>query len=143
MYRGLIEADKQSQKNFSGHGSAMAQAYNHMILPLANVRDKKTQIRWGFEDFVHRFGRLPEGMWLPETAVDLESLDLIAQAGLSFAILAPHQARAIRPVDGDATVAGRHWRQDRSDARVRMQAARRTQHRSVLLRRTDLAGSRV
>jgi alpha-amylase/alpha-mannosidase (GH57 family) len=100
-YRGLIEADKQSQKNFSGHGSAMAQAYNHMILPLANSRDKKTQVRWGFEDFVFRFGRLPEGMWLPETAVDLESLDLMAQAGLSFAILAPHQARAIRRVNSD------------------------------------------
>lgn len=101
VYRGLIEADKQSQKNFSGHGSAMAQAYNHMILPLANSRDKKTQIRWGFEDFVYRFGRLPEGMWLPETAVDLESLDLMAQAGLSFVILAPHQARAIRPLNSE------------------------------------------
>ena len=100
-YRGLIEADKQSQKNFSGHGSAMAQVYNHMILPLANSRDKKTQIRWGFEDFVSRFGRLPEGMWLPETAVDLESLDLMAQAGLSFAILAPHQAKATRGLNGD------------------------------------------
>jgi alpha-amylase/alpha-mannosidase (GH57 family) len=100
-YRGLIEADKQSQKNFSGHGSAMAQVYNHMILPLANSRDKKTQIRWGFEDFVSRFGRLPEGMWLPETAVDMESLDLMAEAGLSFAILAPHQAKAVRKLNGD------------------------------------------
>ncbi|MDQ2774049.1 MAG: DUF3536 domain-containing protein [Acidobacteriota bacterium] len=100
-YRGLIEADKQSQKNFSGHGSAMAQVYNHMILPLANSRDKKTQIRWGFEDFVSRFGRLPEGMWLPETAVDMESLDLMAEAGLSFAILAPHQAKAVRGLNSD------------------------------------------
>ena len=75
----------------------MAQAYNHMILPLANPRDKWTQIRWGFEDFVSRFHRLPEGMWLPETAVDLESLDLMAKAGLTFAILAPHQAKAVRP----------------------------------------------
>ncbi len=101
-YKGLLEADRQSQKLFSGHGSAMAQAYNHMIMPLANSRDKKTQIRWGFEDFVSRFGRLPEGMWLPETAVDLESLDLMAQAGLSFAILAPHQAKAVRPIAGGA-----------------------------------------
>ncbi len=100
LHQGLIEADKQSQRLFSGHGSAMAQAYNHMILPLANSRDKKTQIRWGFDDFVHRFGRLPEGMWLPETAVDLESLDLMAQAGLKFAILAPHQAKAFRPFTG-------------------------------------------
>jgi alpha-amylase/alpha-mannosidase (GH57 family) len=97
-YRGLIEADRESQKQFSGHGSAMAQAYNHMILPLANSRDKKTQIRWGLEDFVSRFGRLPEGMWLPETAVDLESLDLMAEAGLTFAILAPHQAKAVRAI---------------------------------------------
>jgi alpha-amylase/alpha-mannosidase (GH57 family) len=100
LYRGLIEADKQSQRRFSGHGSAMAQAYNHMILPLANARDKRTQILWGFEDFVSRFGRLPEGMWLPETAVDLESLGLMAQAGLTFAILAPHQAKAVRPLEG-------------------------------------------
>jgi alpha-amylase/alpha-mannosidase (GH57 family) len=97
-YKGIIESDKQSQKLFSGHGSAMAQAYNHMIMPLANSRDKRTQVRWGFEDFVGRFGRLPEGMWLPETAVDLESLDLMAQSGLTFALLAPHQAKAIRPI---------------------------------------------
>lgn len=97
VYRGLLDADRQSQKLFSGHGSAIAQAYNHMIMPLANSRDKKTQIRWGFEDFAFRFGRLPEGMWLPETAVDNESLDLMAQAGIKFAILAPHQAKAVRP----------------------------------------------
>lgn len=102
VYRGIIEADKQSRGQFGGHGCAIAQAYNHMILPLANSRDKKTQIRWGFEDFAYRFGRLPEGMWLPETAVDLESLDLMAQAGLTFAILAPHQAKAFRPLEGGA-----------------------------------------
>ncbi len=107
LYRGLIEADKHSQRLFSGHGSAMAQAYNHMILPLANSRDKRTQILWGIEDFVSRFGRLPEGMWLPETAVDIESLDLMAQAGILFAILAPHQAKAFRPIeDGDWQDAG-------------------------------------
>jgi alpha-amylase/alpha-mannosidase (GH57 family) len=97
-YRGIIDADRQSQKQFSGHGSAMAQAYNHIIMPLANSRDKKTQVRWGYEDFVSRFGRLPEGMWLPETAVDLESLDLIAQAGIAFVVLAPHQAKSVRPI---------------------------------------------
>jgi len=100
VYKGIIDADRQSQKQFSGHGSGMAQAYNHMILPLANSRDKKTQIVWGFEDFVKRFGRVPEGMWLPETAADLESLDLMAQAGLSFAVLAPRQAKATRPLAG-------------------------------------------
>jgi alpha-amylase/alpha-mannosidase (GH57 family) len=99
-YRGIIDADKQSQKHFAGHGSAIAQAYNHMILPLANRRDKKTQIRWGIEDFTFRFGRLPESMWLPETAVDSESLDLMAEAGIKYVILAPHQAKAIRPIGG-------------------------------------------
>jgi alpha-amylase/alpha-mannosidase (GH57 family) len=99
-YRGLIEADRQSRDEFSGHGSAIAQAYNHMIMPLANSRDKKTQIRWGYEDFVSRFGRPPEGMWLPETAVDNESLELMAEESLAFAILAPHQAKAIRPLTG-------------------------------------------
>jgi alpha-amylase/alpha-mannosidase (GH57 family) len=97
-YKGILEADRQSQKLFSGHGAAIAQAYNHMIMPLANSRDKKTQVVWGFEDFVRRFGRLPEGMWLPETAVDEETLDIMAQAGLSFAILAPHQAKSTRAV---------------------------------------------
>ncbi len=97
-YKGILEADRQSQKLFSGHGSAMAQAYNHIIMPLANSRDKKTQIKWGFEDFVKRFGRLPEGMWLPETAVDLESLEFMAQAGVTYALLAPHQAKAAREI---------------------------------------------
>lgn len=101
LYDGLIESDRQSQKNFSGHGSAMAQAYNHVILPLANSRDKRTQIRWGIDDFVSRFKRLPEGMWLAETAVDLETLGLMAEAGLSFTILAPHQAKAVRLLKGD------------------------------------------
>ena len=103
-YQGILEADRQSRELFSGHGSAMAQAYNHMIMPLANSRDKKTQVRWGFEDFVSRFGRVPEGMWLPETAVDSETLDLMAEAGLVFAVLAPHQAKAVRPIgNGDWT----------------------------------------
>jgi alpha-amylase/alpha-mannosidase (GH57 family) len=100
IYRGLIAADRQSQKEFSGHGSAIAQAYNHMIMPLANSRDKWTQIRWGYEDFVSRFGRPPQGMWLPETAVDNETLELMAEAGIAFAVLAPHQAKAIRPLTG-------------------------------------------
>ena len=95
-YARIIEADKESRKRFSGHGSAIAQAYNHPILPLCNHRDKITQIQWGIGDFVHRFGRLPESMWIPETAVDLETLDLMAQMGLKFAILAPHQARRVR-----------------------------------------------
>ncbi len=102
VYAGILEADKQSEKKFSGHGSAIAQVYNHMILPLANRRDKETQIKWGLADFEFRFGRRPEAMWLPETAVDLESLDLLAQEGIAYTILAPHQAKAFRLLSADA-----------------------------------------
>ena len=98
VYDAILEADKESRKDFSGHGSAIAQAYNHVIMPLASARDKYTQILWGIRDFQYRFDRRPEGMWLPETAVDLESLDLMAELGISFTILAPHQAGRVRPI---------------------------------------------
>ncbi len=101
VYQLIIAADETSRKKFGGHGSAMAQAYNHMIMPLASPRDKETQILWGIEDFRHRFGRRPEGMWLPETAVDNETLDIMAQNGIRFAILAPHQAHRIKKPDAD------------------------------------------
>jgi len=97
-YRAILEADRTSRTRFSGHGSALAQAYNHMIMPLANRRDKRTQIRWGVADFAHRFGRPPEGMWLPETAVDIETLELMAEQEIAFTILAPHQARRVRRI---------------------------------------------
>ena len=98
VYRAVLEADRESRKRFSGHGSALAQAYGHTILPLSNRLDKQTQILWGMRDFEQRFGRKAEGMWLPETAVDVESLDLMAAAGVRFTILEPHQARRIRPL---------------------------------------------
>lgn len=98
VYQAILEADQQSSKRFSGHGSALAQAYNHMIMPLANRRDKYTQVIWGLKDFAYRFGRQPEGMWLPETAVDLETLDIMAEQGIRFTILAPYQARRVRPL---------------------------------------------
>jgi alpha-amylase/alpha-mannosidase (GH57 family) len=101
VYQAVLEADQQSKERFSGHGSALAQAYNHMILPLANRRDKYTQIFWGIRDFEKRFGRYPEGMWLPETAVDLECLDILAELGIRFTILAPHQAARVRSLGGD------------------------------------------
>ncbi len=96
VYRAILDADRESREHFSGHGSAIAQAYNHMILPLATSRDKRTQVLWGVQDFRHRFGREPEGMWLPETAVDLESLDIMAKEGIRYAILEPHQAHRAR-----------------------------------------------
>ncbi|MFZ5644317.1 MAG: DUF3536 domain-containing protein [Bacillota bacterium] len=101
VYRAIIESDIKSRDNFSGHGSALAQAYNHIIMPLANRRDKTTQVIWGIKDFEHRFGRKPEGMWLPETAVDLETLDIMAQYGIAFTILAPYQARRVRKIGTD------------------------------------------
>jgi len=96
VYRAIIQADRMSQERFSGHGSAIAQVYNHMVMPLANSRDKRTQVIWGMRDFTSRFGRKPEGMWLAETAVDLETLDILAEHGIIFTILAPHQARRVR-----------------------------------------------
>jgi alpha-amylase/alpha-mannosidase (GH57 family) len=101
VYRAVIDADKESASHFGGHGSAMAHSYNHTILPLSNSRDKRTQIKWGIADFEHRFGRRPEGMWLPETAVDLESLRFLAEEGISFTILSPYQAATVRGPDGE------------------------------------------
>lgn len=100
VYHSILAADRESRHRFSGHGSAMAQAYNHIIMPLANFRDKKTQIVWGIRDFEHRFQRKPEGLWLAETAVDLESLDLMAAQGIKFTVLSPYQASHVRPVGG-------------------------------------------
>ena len=111
VYAAILEADRESQSHFSGHGSALAQVYNHMILPLANSRDRYTQVLWGIRDFERRFKRAPEGMWLPETAVDLQSLEILAQLGIRFTILAPHQAGRVR------RIGGRAWR-DVSGGRI-------------------------
>ena len=97
-YRMIQDADQASAERYGGHGSALAQVYNHIIMPLASERDARTQIRWGIVDFEHRFGRKPEGMWLAETAVNRSVLDLMAHAGLSYTILAPHQCARVRPI---------------------------------------------
>jgi alpha-amylase/alpha-mannosidase (GH57 family) len=110
VYAKVLQGDKRSAERFGGHGSAIAQSYHHIIMPLANSRDKRTQILWGMRDFEQRFGRPPAGMWLPETAVDLETLDMMAEAGIKFTILAPHQARLAQTADGhgaDVFAAGR------------------------------------
>jgi alpha-amylase/alpha-mannosidase (GH57 family) len=98
VYDAILAADRESVQKFSGHGSAIAQPYNHMIMPLANRRDRITQIAWGIRDFETRFKRRPEGMWLPETAVDFETLELLADFGVRFTILAPHQAARTRRI---------------------------------------------
>ncbi len=95
-YAAILEADKVSQVRFGGHGSALAQVHSHLIMPLANRRDKETQVYWGIADFEYRFGRKPEGMWLAETAVDTETLEVLAAHGIAFTILAPRQVKAVR-----------------------------------------------
>jgi alpha-amylase/alpha-mannosidase (GH57 family) len=102
VHDAIVEADKKSRERFSGHGSALAQAYNHMIMPLANACDKETQIIWGIEDFESRFGRKPEGMWLPECAADNESLDVLARHGIKFTVLSPFQASRVRSLEENA-----------------------------------------
>jgi alpha-amylase/alpha-mannosidase (GH57 family) len=125
VYRLVLEADRESAARFGGHGSAMAQVYNHIIMPLASERDRRTQVRWGIEDFRARFGRMPEGMWLAETAVDLATLDEMARQGIVFTVLAPRQAKAIRPVSGGAFVDVSGGRVDPSRAyRVSLPAGR-------------------
>lgn len=98
VYDAILAADQESRDRFSGHGSAMAQAFNHMILPLANDADIRTQVLWGIRDFEHRYGRKPEGMWLPETAVDIRSLEALAENGIRFTVLTPYQARRVRKI---------------------------------------------
>ena len=102
-YRMILDGERRSRRLNSGHSSAIAQVYNHVIMPLANQRDKITQIRWGIADYESHYGSAPEGMWLSETAVDSESLELLAQHGMKFTILAPSQCKRVRPLKQDAT----------------------------------------
>jgi alpha-amylase/alpha-mannosidase (GH57 family) len=100
-YAGILEADRASAQRFGGHGSAMAQPHSHAILPLARPHDRRTEVRWGMIDFQHRFGRPPEGMWLPETAVDVPTLETLAEHDIRFTVLAPHQAARTRRLGED------------------------------------------
>jgi alpha-amylase/alpha-mannosidase (GH57 family) len=113
-YRMIIDADRYSAQRYSGHGSAIAQVYNHIIMPLASRRDALTQIRWGIADFEFRFGRKPEGMWLAETAVNRSVLDLMAQEGIKFTVLAPVQCARVRRL---SSTEGSDWI-DTADATV-------------------------
>ena len=102
-YRMILDGERSSRQLFSGHSSAMAQVYNHLIMPLANHRDRLTQIRWGIADYRQRFGHAPEGMWLAETAADTETLQLLAAEGIRFTVLAPRQCRQVRSITGGKT----------------------------------------
>jgi alpha-amylase/alpha-mannosidase (GH57 family) len=110
-YRAVLEADRVSRERRGGHGNAIAQVYNHVIMPLANERDKRTQVLWGIRDFERRFRRYPEGMWLAETAVDAATLEVLAEQGIRFTVLAPRQASRIRKIGEQ------EWR-DVSDSRI-------------------------
>ena len=99
-YERIIKADIESVEQHSGHGNAMAQVYNHIIMPLANENDKQTQVKWGIRDFEYRFGRKPEGIWLAETAVDDDTLRVLEENGIKFTVLSPYQALKMRK-EGD------------------------------------------
>jgi alpha-amylase/alpha-mannosidase (GH57 family) len=101
-YRMVLDGERRSRRSYRGHSSAMAQVYNHIIMPLASRRDRITQIRWGIADYQHHYGIAPEGMWLAETAADNESLELLAAHGIKFTVLAPHQCKRIRSLKDDA-----------------------------------------
>jgi len=97
-YQRIIQADRKSAEAKGGHGNAIAQAYSHLIMPLANQRDKVTQVKWGLEEFKFRFNRSPESIWLPETACNEATLEVLVDEGIRFIILEPHQASSIRPL---------------------------------------------
>ena len=97
-YKRIIEADIESRELYDGHGCAIAQVYNHIIMPLANQNDKITQVLWGLRDFQKRFGRNSEGIWLAETAVDAQTLEVLIDCGIKYTILSPHQAKCINKI---------------------------------------------
>jgi len=99
-FRMILDGESRSRQRYRGHSSAMAQGYNHIILPLASARDRNTQIRWGIADYKKSFGSAPEGMWLPETAADTATLEALAANGIKFTVLAPHQCKRVRPLKG-------------------------------------------
>ncbi len=101
-HRMIVDGERRSRRSYKGHSSAMAQVYNHIIMPLANRRDRITQIKWGIADYQYHFGAPPDGMWLAETAADTETLELLAELGVRFTLLAPHQCKRIRPLASGA-----------------------------------------
>ena len=128
VYQKILEADQLSLKRF-GHGNAIGQVYDHIILPLASDRDKETEVLWGMADFEKRFHRKPEAMWLPETAVNYATLQVLVKHGIGYLILSPFQASRVRPFGGkrwtdvsqgriDTTQAYRCFIKDASGKRV-------------------------
>lgn len=108
-YRMILDGEAQSRVKYDGHSSAMAQVYGHIIMPLANTRDKATQIRWGVTVHKSTYGIPPEGIWLSETAVDSETLELLADNGIKFTVLAPHQCKRVRRLKGTGDRKESEW----------------------------------
>ncbi|MBM3699545.1 MAG: DUF3536 domain-containing protein [Actinobacteria bacterium] len=102
-YRAIIDADKAACERFGGHGTAIAQVYNHIIMPLASKKDKYIQTHWAVKDFEANFKRKPEGIWLSEAAVDSQTLEIISDFGIKFTILSPNQAAGIKRISGQDT----------------------------------------
>ena len=101
VYEALLEADRKGSSHYGGHGPAIAQCCNHAIMPLANERDKRTEALWGIRVFEEAFRRPPEGMWLPETAADIPTLEVLAECGIKFTILSPFQASRTRALEAE------------------------------------------
>ena len=142
-YQTIIEADRISAARYSGHGSAVAQVYNHIIMPLANTRDALTQIRWGIADFEWRFGRKPEGMWLAETAANRLTLDLLAREGIKFTILAPVQCARVRRLTDKAAAPNWTETQDASVDPTQPYVVKLDEGRSLAVFFYDGPGSRA
>ncbi len=100
VHDALVRADQECARE-RGRGPAMAQGYHHAILPLCDARDRRTEIMWGVRDFALRYGRPPDGFWLPEAAVDSPTLDALVDAGIRFVVLAPRQVRRVRPIGSE------------------------------------------
>ncbi len=112
-YAAMLAGDRASAARLGGHGNAIAAPYHHVILPLASRRDKVTEVRWGIDDFTRRFGRTPDGFWLPETAVDEETLEVLVDAGIRYVVLAPYQVR-----NPDPTGRPLRWRTARGELAI-------------------------
>jgi alpha-amylase/alpha-mannosidase (GH57 family) len=122
-YRMILDGEQASRKHYGGHSSALAQVYNHIIMPLASPRDRLTQIRWGIADYEFHFGRKPEGMWLAETAADSATLEALAQSGIKFTLLAPHQCRRIRSLKKNSSASAAGAASDSTPAPAALAAA--------------------
>ncbi len=110
-YESIIEADSLGISRFSGHGCSIAQIYNHIIMPLSIKTERLIQVKWAISDFEANFKRKPEGMWLSETAVDMQTLDMLAECGIKFTVLSPNQAHSFKKIENQQTDGFSGWKE--------------------------------